>query len=139
MSGSIGTSIPPVQLPKVQAYNNGGAQIHLGKSEYQFNQVLNLVAPTKDGDSLLTGENSESLNAESVAQVNAMLEERNESKSAWKLMAAAAKRNSFNQADLAQNMGRDAYKVYTGSSQTNNSSSQGSSVVVSEGVVDFIH
>jgi hypothetical protein len=139
MSGSISSMIPPVQQPKVQGYNKGGVQIHLGKSEYQFNQVLNLVAPNADGDSLLSGANPDSLNAESTAQVNAMLGEQNKSKAAWKLMAQAAKRNSFNQAELAQNVGRDAYKVYSGTTQTNDASPKAGSVVVSEGVVDFIH
>jgi hypothetical protein len=139
MSGSIASVTSPVQQPKLQGYNNGGVQIHLGTNEYQFNQVLNLVAPNEDGDSLLSGANHESLNAESVAQVKAMLEEQNESKSAWKLMAATANKNSFNQAELAQNVGRDAYKVYSGATQTNEASSKSGSVAVLEGVVDFIH
>ncbi|MBF0445422.1 MAG: hypothetical protein HQL68_07510, partial [Magnetococcales bacterium] len=72
--------------------------------------------PTGGGDSHLADANPDSFNAESVAQVNAMLEEQNESKSAWKIMAQTAKKNSFNQEGIFQNMGHDAYKVYSGTS-----------------------
>ncbi|MBF0379604.1 MAG: hypothetical protein HQL69_01215 [Magnetococcales bacterium] len=139
MSGSIGSMIPPVQQPKVQTLKSGGAQIHLGRSEYQFNQVLDLVAPSTGGDPLLTSANHDNQGGKSTAQFNAMIEEREDSKAAWKLMAATARKNSFNQAGLAQNVGRDAYRVYSGATQSNDISTQRGSVVVSEGVVDFIH
>ena len=135
MSGSIGSVISPLQQLRGQNPSSSGVEIHLGSSEYQFNQVLDLVAPGGGGESHLSSGNAALYDEESIEQVNSMLNERDNQRSAWNSMAATVQKHDFDSTGLAANLGRSSYKVYSGAVTTVDLSKQ--TEVTAPGGIDF--
>ncbi|MBF0357388.1 MAG: hypothetical protein HQL70_02200 [Magnetococcales bacterium] len=133
MSGPIGSVISPLQQLRGQNPGSSRVEIHLGSSEYQFNQVLDLVAPGGGGSGYLSSGNAAHYDEESIDQVNAMLNERDSQKSAWNSMAATVQKHNFDSTGLSANLGRNSYKVYS-NALTNVDISKQSEVIAPGGI-----
>ena len=132
MSPAIGVINTQV-LPKVgQKGEQGGVQIHLGKSSYQFNQVLDLVAPGAGGDSFQP--NPEMLDADSMEQVATLLGERSEN-STRKMLTANIRKMGGRQG--AGGMGLQAYKIYSGTANSSDLAMERGAYVVSPSTINI--
>ncbi|MBF0455010.1 MAG: hypothetical protein HQL72_09395 [Magnetococcales bacterium] len=143
MSGTIGLIAP--QLPNTMGNKggDGGVHIHLGSSEYQFNQVLDLVAPHSGAMSEpMMEDNPELLDTQSLEQVATLMGKRPEGGSRWKQLASASQRGFGNGVAhvMPTNLVRSAYQIYSStSSQPVDQIKKAGDGVSPPGIIDFSH
>ncbi|MBF0447237.1 MAG: hypothetical protein HQL67_03455 [Magnetococcales bacterium] len=141
MNGNIGATTYTAQPRLNQPEERNGVQIHLGRSGYQFNQVLDLVAPAEGSNSSSKFgqlDNKGLLDTDSLEKVATLMGERKEQHVNWKQMAMAKHSLQKIAVNSAVGVARSAYKIYSNSSREliDPSSVRGVDVISSD-LVDF--